>query len=508
MIARRMVLLSLAALLLASPAAAAYVDVMFPELRTYTTDLGTINYRMYVPPDLDPNESYPMFMWLHSSGHTDLTGSATYPDATYMRREWCSNPDRPPAFMIVPQELWPIDNLANLVLDLQQQEFPMLDAQRTYLTGWSLGGLASVDGTTQRPDVFAASAPMAGAADSPEAMADGSPVWAFMGGMDSNSITSVAANQPLFDQAIALGAPVFYTIYPEAGHNVGDLGTYHPGLYPWFMAQRAGEPHDTSMLIDPYGQGVGTVDIAPGEGKYLVQTKADGTINVAPGGEFGALRCSIEGQGQVNVDNGRFEVVEELQVGYTQLGTLSVAGADADVTVGGRYYQRDNGALVTTLRADGVATILVGGPASVDGDWTVIDEGAPIGVFDVLTTSDTESGFSGTFDNIILPGPNWGWGVRDDSTLWVEKYTALTLLGDANGDGIVSDADYTIWADHYGQTGVARSMGDFNGSGSVTEADYTIWADNYGAAIGSVPEPAALALLSLGAAALLRWRRD
>ena len=80
--------------------------------------------------------------------------------------------------------------------------------------------------------------------------------------------------------------------------------------------------------------------------------------------------------------------------------------------------------------------------------------------------------------------------------------------GDANGDGAVTDADYTLWADNYNATGATSDMGDFNGDGSVTDADYTIWADNYGAGTGgAIPEPATLGLLALGALAALRRRR-
>jgi Dockerin type I domain len=86
------------------------------------------------------------------------------------------------------------------------------------------------------------------------------------------------------------------------------------------------------------------------------------------------------------------------------------------------------------------------------------------------------------------------------------KEAPVDLAGDANGDGAVTDADYTIWADNYGATEATPEMGDFNGDGSVTDADYTIWADNYGAGTGAIPEPVTLVLLACGAVFAARRR--
>ena len=57
------------------------------------------------------------------------------------------------------------------------------------------------------------------------------------------------------------------------------------------------------------------------------------------------------------------------------------------------------------------------------------------------------------------------------------------LPGDANNDGAVDGADYTIWADNYepGVAGKTWEQGDFNGDGIVDGGDYTIWSDNYNA---------------------------
>jgi hypothetical protein len=87
------------------------------------------------------------------------------------------------------------------------------------------------------------------------------------------------------------------------------------------------------------------------------------------------------------------------------------------------------------------------------------------------------------------------------------------LPGDANGDGTVTDADYTIWADHYGHANATWETGDFNGDDLVTDADFTIWADYYGQVARPVPDPSpliqALGMVSVAHASAslrLRWR--
>jgi len=60
--------------------------------------------------------------------------------------------------------------------------------------------------------------------------------------------------------------------------------------------------------------------------------------------------------------------------------------------------------------------------------------------------------------------------------------------GDANHDGVVDGADYTIWADNYepGVGGKTWEQGDFTGDGIVDGADYCVWADNFLATYASV----------------------
>jgi hypothetical protein len=67
------------------------------------------------------------------------------------------------------------------------------------------------------------------------------------------------------------------------------------------------------------------------------------------------------------------------------------------------------------------------------------------------------------------------------------------IPGDANGDGIVSFADFTTVANNFGKSGATWAMGDFNGNGTVDFADYVTLSNNFGktstgAVIPATPE--------------------
>lgn len=84
------------------------------------------------------------------------------------------------------------------------------------------------------------------------------------------------------------------------------------------------------------------------------------------------------------------------------------------------------------------------------------------------------------------------------------------IFGDATADGKVNGADYTVWADHYLETGVGFDLGDFNRDGTVDGGDYTLWADRFqsvSAMASAVPEPSSLALMATALCGLLAWNR-
>ena len=90
---------------------------------------------------------------------------------------------------------------------------------------------------------------------------------------------------------------------------------------------------------------------------------------------------------------------------------------------------------------------------------------------------------------------------------WSGKVLVQTVLGDANFDWQVGIADLAALAENYGQQGT-WTEGDFNGDGTVGIADLSALADHYGETAGAtVPEPATLVLMGIGAAWVVRRRR-
>jgi len=83
--------------------------------------------------------------------------------------------------------------------------------------------------------------------------------------------------------------------------------------------------------------------------------------------------------------------------------------------------------------------------------------------------------------------------------------------GDINGDGVVDAADYIILKGNLGTSGhAANTNGDLDGDGDVDLADLGILSgglNNGAAGAGTIPEPATLGLLAIGALALVRRRR-
>jgi len=150
-----------------------------------------------------------------------------------------------------------------------------------------------------------------------------------------------------------------------------------------------------------------------------------------------------------------------------------------------------------SVEVDGVAAVRA--TCDLDGDGV-----SGLGDYDAMRACQglawNEAGFLPTADIVVD-------SVVDESdwATFFSVWTQVNIAGDGNLDGLVSGADYVLWANHFALTGASWGQGDFNGDGAVTGADYVVWANNFGAgAAAGVPEPATAAMLVIGAIALAR----
>ena len=164
-------------------------------------------------------------------------------------------------------------------------------------------------------------------------------------------------------------------------------------------------------------------------------------------------------------------------------------------------------------------------PADWDsgGGWFFNDRGA----WRLIAISAyTERKNATFFNNPATPmyDPDWAAGIRVGAyAAWINAILGYkAVCGDADRDGDVDFTDYTLVKDAFGTLANARwEGGDFDDDQDVDFLDYIAAKSAFGyrfiakpmvtpdpaPGIVSLPEPTSLALLLLGAAALLRRRR-
>jgi hypothetical protein len=104
----------------------------------------------------------------------------------------------------------------------------------------------------------------------------------------------------------------------------------------------------------------------------------------------------------------------------------------------------------------------------------------------------------------------WTSGGAGGGFTYIRSAAPSSPTGDYNGNHLVDAADYVVWRNTNGQTGITPGTGaDGDQSGSIGAGDYTFWRARFGNAAGSgadgvdaVPEPAAGLLLAVVALSL------
>lgn len=250
------------------------------EKRSHTFGSTTLPYRLFIPKNYSPMQSYPLVLCLHGAGergvdnesHIRLHRLATSWADTINQSKW-------PCFVVAPQcpannqwvdtdwslgnynsDVVPISNemltVVNL-LDNLENEFA-IDTNRLYVTGLSMGGYGTWDLIVRYPNRFAAAIPMSGAGDSSKvSIFNHVPVWNFHGAIDntvnvkfSRNMNSAYVNRGYFvvntanlssaalDYFLNKGEKHIYTEYPNGGHVVWAESYDNPKLFPWVFSQK------------------------------------------------------------------------------------------------------------------------------------------------------------------------------------------------------------------------------------------------------------------------------
>lgn len=316
---------------------------------------------------------------------------------------------------------------------------------------------------------------------------------------DATNLTlggNVAVDAPVAGAVVHLVADTVLTA-PGVIVGIGNAATLRVANMPLFTGGQLNVGNAARLEVDSNWSLVdATLHVGSGAtvGRSPSATSAL-TVNEVTGNSL----LSGEGHIEVNatVQNG------ELSPGLTaaDAGTFTF---DQNLSFLGGTYLCELGGSSTFDR------ILVGGAATLGGDLSVSLIGGFVpssgDTFDVLR-------FASRTGTLQASGLVYGPGAEDFlQPVYRADHLVLysPLIGDANFDGTVSGADFTLWADNFG-TGDDWSEADFNGDNAVTGGDYTLWADHFGQMVTldvtAVPEPSAWVMaITAVLAQLAAWR--
>lgn len=241
--------------------------------RSYTDPSGaTMVYYLYIPPEAllaspaSASGGYPVVLLLHGVGERGNPGQSIAQNRNRLVtnpyvRLWSSPTvqQRWPSIIIVPQvaspnrwvnasdkdgtySLTPTPTtsltLAHEILQVTLTEYAaVVNPQRVYVTGISMGAFGVWDAIERWPRDFAAAAPVSGAGDTSLASVIAQlPIWDFHGALDTT--VPVSASHDMIAALTAAGGHPLYTEYPTGHHDIWVKVYGDPTFLAWLFAQQ------------------------------------------------------------------------------------------------------------------------------------------------------------------------------------------------------------------------------------------------------------------------------
>jgi predicted peptidase len=226
--------------------------------RTVAVEGVVYRYVVYVPSEWTAEKKWPVILFLHGSIEKGDDGVAQ--SLVCIGRVVRDSPNRFPAIIVMPQcrmeFSWESNQMqmqALAALDASSKEFNG-DRERTYLTGFSMGGYGTWSLAGKYPDRFAALVPVSGGIvwPSSEAIREPDPhanpyrraaqkvahipIWVFHGDTDQN--VPVTESRRMVDALKQLNSYVKYTEYKGNAHFICDRVYSEADLPDWLFSQR------------------------------------------------------------------------------------------------------------------------------------------------------------------------------------------------------------------------------------------------------------------------------
>lgn len=233
----------------------------------------TLNYRLYVPADYDPNIDYPVVLFLHGYGErgsgNDVQLGCGMMKAFFSKGYYQEHP----CIIVAPQcpdtTQWAVQGytgsytisdtpstntfteaiqLCKAAVDQTIADYSV-DTDRLYVTGLSMGGYGTWNIITHYPDYFAAAMPICGGGDPSKAdrLVD-LPIWAFHG--DADPTVPVSGTRDMYNAITAAGGTnIQYTEWMGADHFTWTPTYVRSDVWNWMFNQsKSGETVSTDDL--------------------------------------------------------------------------------------------------------------------------------------------------------------------------------------------------------------------------------------------------------------------